>query len=377
MATAVKGLARANQLYEGREQRARELKSQGNHVLGYVCYFVPPEIIEAAGIVPYRITGRFGERITQGDAHVETTMCPYVRNLFDQALKGANGFLDGVVMGHSCDSVFRIYGAWVYHARPPYFRIINTPHSLSDSSREFFKSELLFFAESLEKHFGARVTGSKLTAAIELYNENRALVRDLYEMRRRDPPLVSGSEMLRILVAGSVIPSEEFNSLIKEVREEVRTRRGVVPPRPGRLLFWGSIVDYDDLFRTIEEAGADVVVDDTCIGTRSFWQDVPKSSDPYDGLTQRYFVDFKCPRTIRESDMGRFDYLLEYIADFRVNGVVQYALNFCDPHKFEAPDLRDYLQKKGLPVLYLEDDYTLGNVASMKTRIQAFVEMIS
>ncbi|MDP2625623.1 MAG: hypothetical protein Q8Q58_01785, partial [Candidatus Rokubacteria bacterium] len=62
---ALRGLARARAHYEGRDQRARELKAEGRKVVGYLCYFAPPEILEAAGLVPYRIRGDVRHPVTR------------------------------------------------------------------------------------------------------------------------------------------------------------------------------------------------------------------------------------------------------------------------------------------------------------------------
>jgi len=119
-----------------------------------------------------------------------------------------------------------------------------------------------------------------------------------------------------------------------------------------------------------------VVVDDTCIGTRSYWNQVPLDGDIWDGLVDSYFVKFQCPRTCRDPGTGRFEYILDHAREFKANGVIFYTLRFCDPHLFDVPDLRDYLKQAGLPVLILEDDYTMATIEAFRTRIQAFVEMI-
>ena len=375
MVIASKGLVRAEEVYHNRSQRAKELKQEGKRIIGYLCYFAPPELITAAGLVPYRTTGDLREPITRADAYYESTMCPYVRNCFDQALKGAGDFLNGFVTSHTCDSILKVSGLWAYYLQPPYFRVVNVPHNLSQSSLRFFKTELLFFKESLDRFAGQEISTQRLREVIRLYNENRALVRGLYDLRKQDPPPMSGAEMMRLLVAGGCLPADEFNDLLKEVTQGVEGRSGGGEKKP-RILVYGSIMDFDTFIKLIEDSGANVVVDDVCIGTRIYAHDVPDTADPFDGLVKCYLEDFVCPRTGRPSDNARFDYIKDYIRDFKVNGVLLYALNFCDPHKFDIPSLRDYLAQDGLPTLYIEDDYTMANIQAIKTRVQAFVEMI-
>lgn len=371
------GLAKARVLYEGRDQRARELKAEGKQIIGYMCYFAPPEILEAAGLVPYRIRGDIREPVTHADQYVEPYGCPFVRSTFDLAVKGRYDFLDGLVMAHACDSVQRMYGIWTYYKKLPFTHLLNVPHTVAPWSERFFYRELELFKERVEQFAGEPIDDRRLGATVDLYNRNRELIWELYRLRKTDPPLISGAEMLELLIAGSGIPAAEFEGLLAEVKAEVTSRRDGPGGKKARLLFYGCINDDVTLIRLLEECSAHVVMDDTCIGARGLLGRVADGGDPMAGFVRYYFTGFHCPRTYRGTDRARFDYLTHAAKEFGVNGVILYLLAFCDPHKFDVVDLRDYLEAAGLPCLVLEDDYTLANLESMRTRIQAFVEMIS
>jgi len=377
MATLKKqGLARAEELYQQRDRRAKELKKLGQKVVGFMCSFMPLEFLTAADLVPYRIMGNLSEPITEADSYLEPNMCPYVRNIFELGLKGRYDFLDSFVVPHACDSVQRIYGLWKYHLAPPHSHFLNIPHTLSPSSLVFVKEELAALKEDLGKLAGREISDKALEEAIALHNENRALVRGLYELRKKEPPLLSGAEMMPLLVMGMSLPAPEFNSLLKEAREEALSRKEGKPKKAARLLIYGSIVDDLTLVRLAEQCGANVVTDDYCIGARSYLNDVKATADPLDGLVEAYFVNFMCPRTYRGRDTSRFQYLLDRAREFQVKGIIAYTLKYCDPHMMDYPDLRDFLQGAGLPVLYIEDDYTMAGMGQLRTRIQAFVEML-
>jgi benzoyl-CoA reductase/2-hydroxyglutaryl-CoA dehydratase subunit BcrC/BadD/HgdB len=161
------------------------------------------------------------------------------------------------------------------------------------------------------------------------------------------------------------------------VRDEVIARADGPRPKRARLTFYGCINDDVTLIRLIEECGAHVVMDDTCIGARGLLGSVPDGADPLGGFVQYYFRGFQCPRTYRGTALSRFDYLVEAAREYGASGVVLYMLAFCDPHKFDVVDVRRHLEGAGLGSLVLEDDYTVSNLESMRTRIQAFVEMLS
>jgi len=375
-----KGLAWAKELYEHRGQRAKELKAQGKKIIGYFCCYPPLEMITAVGAVPYRIQGSMREAITQADAYLESIMCPFMRSCFDKALKGDYGFLDGLVVPHSCDTVQRIYDIWREYNKVPYSHFINVPHMLHPSSYEFFQRELEQFKKSLEGFMGKEINAESLNRAIKVHNENRALLRQLYELRK--PPLISGTEVLQILVAGMTLPVEEFNQLLQQSLEEVKLR-SPLPPKP-RILVYGSETDDIAFVELVEECGALVVMDDLCTGSRTFWEDVVEDGHPVTRLAKRYLEKIPCPRTYRprygsynEDLEYRFKYLMDFIHHFQVHGVIFYIIRYCDTHEFDVPSLRDYLEESQVPVLHLEDEYSLFTVGQLRTRIQAFLETIT
>lgn len=372
------GLAKVREICQGRDKRARELKSQGKKVVGYFCCYPALEIMTAADIVPYRIMGDPGEPITEADAYIETVVCPYLRSCFDLAIKGKYDFLDGVVVPHTCDGVERLFDIWKYYLKQlTYSHYLYSPHTARPTSVEFFKGELDYFRKCIEEFGGSQVSEPRLRRAIELHNENRALIRGLYELRKLDPPLLSGSEMTQIIMASTSIPVEESSELLRSVSEEARVRKNGPAKKPARLLIYGAVIDNPAFIELVEESGASVVMDDMCLGTRSYWHEVEMTGDPLDGIATRYLEKINCPRTYREGKSGeRFKYLLDYVTDFNVNGAILYILRFCDTHELDAPDVRDYLRGIGVPVIHIEHDYSLATMAPLKTRIQAFLEMV-
>lgn len=371
-------LTKANQLYQKRDQRARELRAEGKKVIGYFCCYPPLEIMTAANIVPYRLTGSVKEPITKADAYLETIMCPFIRSCFDLAIKGEYDFLDGIIVPHTCDALERTYLMWRYYLKLPYCHYLDIPHKVDASSYPFFRAELDTFRKSLEEFTRSEISGKSLCDAVALHNENRALLREIYSLRKLDPPLISGSEMTKIMVAVMSIPVVEGNELLRKVIQEVKQRRQAPEKRQARVLLFGCEIDDIAFSQLVEDCGANVVMDDLCIGTRGFWHDVELGEDALTSIAARYLGKTPCPRTYREEGPDtRFKYLLEYATEFNVNGVILYIMMFCDSHEFDAPDVRDYLQRAGLPVLHIEHDYSMTAIGQLRTRIQAFIERIS
>jgi benzoyl-CoA reductase subunit C len=378
------GLALAARYYQDYGCRARELKGQGRKIIGYLCAYVPLEIITAAGFIPFRIKGSVSEPITKADVEMETIVCPLVRSCFDLAVKGSYDFMDGLVIPHACDSICRTYDIWKYTLGLPYSHFINLPHGDDDSSLGFFKKLLDTFRKSLGGFAGAEISDESLARAIELHNQNRARVRELAELRKPDPPLISGTELIQVLVAVMSIPVIESVNLLEKVITEVKPRAGVAASAQSpRIMVVGAQVDDDAFIELIEDTGAYVVADDLCPGSREYWPDVDITDGPIDGIAERYLRKIMCARTYREQKGTYSEYLEErfghigrFIKDFKVDGVILYIYKYCDPFGFEVPVVKSYIESLGTPVLYLEDEYSMSTIARLRTRIQAFLELL-
>lgn len=384
-----RGLARAKEIYQDRSRRTKELKAKGRKVVGYLCIYPVLEMLTALDIVPYRIFGDMREPITKADACLPAVVCPFIRSAFDLGLKGRYDFLDGVVFSHVCDVAEKTAHIWHIYLKPPYFHFIDTPHTVHKAAQKQHKEQLRDFKKTLELFTGKELSAERFNRSIEAHNQQRALVRELYEIRKPDPPLISGTETLKVMLALMSLPVDEGSQLLRELISEVKARKDGPKKRSARLLIWGSIIDDIPLIEMIEGLDANLVMNDTCVGSRAFWSDVELTEDPLDGLAYRYLVELKCPRTFREAKFGetkkdymrdlesRFGYLRDYTKEWNVNGVVLQSVKYCDTHGYEVPGLKDYLDNLALPNMYLEHDYTEAALAPFRTRVQAFLEVIA
>ena len=383
------GLPRVKEIYQKRDSRAKELKKEGKKVIGYLDIYPVLEMLTALDSVPFRILGDMGEPITKADAYLPTVVCPFLRSCLDLGLKGRYDFLDGVVMAHTCEVAEKMAHIWRIYLNPPYAHFIDTPHTAHEVAQRQHKKLLEDFKKTLESFTGKTLTEASLHEAIKIHNQQRALVRELYDLRKPDPPLISGAETLQVTVALASLPVAEGNELLNQVISEVKERQDGPPKQPARLLIWGSMIDNTALIDMIENIGANVVMDDIGMGSRAYFPPVELTDDPLDGLACRYLVALKSPRTFRETVLSeanrkdymtdlenRFGYLKDYAKEWNVNGVILEVLRYCDSHGYEVPGLRDYLDSIGLPSIYLEHDYSQSALAQLRTRVQAFLEII-
>jgi benzoyl-CoA reductase subunit C len=340
-------------------------------------------------MVPFRIFGDMSETIMVADQFSTTVVCPFLRSILDLGLKGKFNFLDGVVGAHTCDIGMTIISAWRdSKIETPCTHYLDVPHTDNADAVNYFEGQLNSFKRHIEEYHGEKITADKLKKAIEMYNRQRKLVRDLYDLRKSDPPLLTSVENLEVMVSLFSLPVAEGIVLLKDVIREVKERKNKPVKKKARVLVWGPVFNNTSLFELIENGDGSVVVDDTCLGTRAFWADVKAPNDMH-SLAQRYLVDIKCPRTYRQSESmetkrdydkdldNRFNYIKKAITDWHVNGAILQSVKYCDTHGYEVPNLRHYFDTLGIPSIYIEHDYSERSLAPIKTRIEAFVETLS
>ena len=378
------GLARVEECYNDYGGRAKELKADGKGIISFLCAYVPVEIIAAADFFPLRLRGNVHESVTKGDRFLEPIACPFVRSCYDLSLKGAYEFCDGLVLPHACDSITTPYHIWKYTLQPKYSHFVNVPRKPSGPAHDFFKAELNIFRKSLSGFTQKEADDKSLIKYIKLYNENRTKVAELYELRKPDPPLVSGAEIIKILSAAISLPVEESNQLLDEVITEIKGRQDTGIKKLPRLMILGGTVDNHDIATLIEDCGCNLVCDNTCIGTRDLIPHTDITDDPMDGIAKRYLDKINCPRSQRDKvgetfqdDLNaRYGDIGKYVKEYKIDGVIMYTYRYCDPFGFEMPARKAYLESLNLPNLYIEDGYFAGTLGRLRTRIQAFLEII-
>jgi len=180
------------------------------------------------------------------------------------------------------------------------------------------------------------------------------------------------------------LPVEESTALIKSVIEEVSRRPQKTDGKAARIMLVGDQIDDVAITNAIEGADAYLVMDDLSTGSKMYWGDVDATLDPIQGISERYLKKLKFPTTFvsdgnnyAENLEARFGHMRQYIKDFKVNGAILFIYKYCDPYGFEVPAMKSFIESVGTPVLYIEDEYSTSSLGRVKTRIEAFLEMIA
>ncbi len=344
----------------------------GQRAVGYLCSYVPEEMIHAAGFSPVRVRGRPAP-LRQVDAHLQSFTCALCRSTLDQLLGGELGFLAATVFAHTCDTLQAQTDLWRMNAREGHFvQVLMQPANLgAPAARPYLLAELERFRQwlaSLQPLARQPLTEAILWSSISLYDETRRLVQQLQGARHR----LSAAHYFAIMDAAQVMPREQANPLLAQLLEELQA----APPQPGGpgLFLVGAVLDEPELLNLIDDLGARVVGDDLCSGSRHFFGQVAGDGDPLSALADYYLERPPCPAKYQPGrDPGQ--HLVEATQAAGCDGVVFVVEKFCEPHAFDYALAVPALGEAGLPHIMLEMEQT-PSLEALRTRLQAFVEML-
>ena len=354
-----------------------EWKQKNKKVVGFMCTYVPEEILYAANILPVRLRAPNCVETTSADVYLSHLNCTFIRSCLQFTLEDKYKFLDGLVFTNSCDHVRRMYDI-LREIRPtdfPLLYLISVPHKVDDDLISWFRDELDRFKESVEKTFGVKITDASLRNAIDVYNETRSLLRQLYDLRKGKNPPLTGAEALSVIVAGFSLPKNVYNELLRRLLDELGEREGISDYRARLMIAGSGGCDNPAYLQVMEDLGGLIVTDSLCFGSRYFWEPVEVDNDPLLSLAKSYLNRPSCPRMVDNAG-ERSDYIKQMVNDFNVDGVVFQRIRYCDLWGGQLLYLEKEMKESSIPMLSIDREYSLGAVGQLRTRVQAFLERI-
>jgi bzd-type benzoyl-CoA reductase N subunit len=353
-----------------------EWKAKGKKVVGFLCTQVPEEILYAADILPVRLRAPYCSETTSADVYMSHLNCTFIRSCLQYMFEGKFDFLDGFICTNSCDHTRRLYDILREALHYPFVHLFSIPHKVGDEATTLWhRGEITRFKESVETTFRVKITEARLRQAIEIYNETRHLLRELYELRKSDSPPISGAETLSVILAGNSLPKDMYNQMLRNLLDELRQRKGISKYRARLMIAGSGGCDNPNYLGIMEELGGLVVTDSLCFGSRYFWEPVDTKGDLMLNLARSYLKRPSCPRMV--DNVGeRGEFVKQMVKDFKVDGVVFQRIRYCDLWGGQLLYTKKDLKEAEIPLLSLEREYMMRDVGQLRTRVQAFLEKI-
>jgi predicted CoA-substrate-specific enzyme activase len=346
--------------------------------VGYLCTYTPLELINAAGIAQVRLF-KAGDTdiVASGEQITQSVFCDFTKSILGAFKEGDPLYksLDKVYTFYTCDCIKKV-GEAIGDFFTPSDIFILPRLRREESSRDFYRTEILNFKEDLEKLSGNVVSAEDVRAQIKLYNQIRSVLKNISELRKRDNPPLTGKDFLDLVKGYYYLPPEELLILYQDIYKKL----SAVPDdgrRRIRLLMSGGIVAEGDrrLLELIEdEIGARVVVEDHCTGAKNINYTINEEGDPYTALADAYLDQSPCTRMKPLQD--RIDITGQLAEEYKVDGILYVYLKFCPCYGQVKHEFFKHFQELGIPVLEVPIDYSKSDQGQLKTRLEAFIEVL-
>jgi benzoyl-CoA reductase/2-hydroxyglutaryl-CoA dehydratase subunit BcrC/BadD/HgdB len=367
--------------------RVKELydhRKAGGVVVGTFCTYVPEELVIAAGGICVGLCAGAEVAPEEAEKHLPRNLCHLIKSSLGFKLAKVCPYIEScdLLVGETtCDGKKKYYEI-LGELQPVH--VMELPQRKDQADRRLWREEVARLLSRLEELTGKQVEEGALREAVKVINDKRRALLRLAELRKSDPPVISGRDALLINQIAFYDDPARLAAKVNELCDELEERRkqgnyigGAHRPR---ILLSGCPMAIPNwkVPTIIETSGAVVAMDEMCTGIRYFRHLVDENAAGMEGLldaiADRYL---KIDCAVFTPNLERLEHIRELVRDYDIDAVVHYSLQFCDPYTIEAFRVEKELEAEGIPFLYLETDYSTEDVGQLQTRIQALIEMVS
>ncbi len=356
----------------------KQLPDSFRSLVGHFPVYFPEEIAHAAGLLPVAILGG-GNKLDMklADAHMGSFVCSICRSTAEMGLNGSLHGLSGFVTHPICDAAKHLAGIWARNLPEQNSQILYTPQNPnSPGAARYVYAEYNRLRAECEKMSGKKADDAALANSIRVYNKNRALLREMYAIRRDEPWKLSCTESYLLLRARTRMPCEQHNELLADALKAIHARNRAPQDKP-RVVFVGGFCEQPPI--EMLEAMDDtcyVVDDDLLIGLRYLIDDVPETGDPMKALADS-FIDRSAASPVQHDERKTKEgYLMEMIEKSRADAAIITAAKFCEPGLDEQVAWSKHMDETHTPHLVLEFEEKMTSFEQMSMQLETFAESL-
>ncbi|NTV12812.1 MAG: 2-hydroxyacyl-CoA dehydratase [Desulfobulbaceae bacterium] len=372
-----------SEIHGGRVQELLAAKKEGRPVVGTFCVYIPEEIVIAAGGICVGLCGGSQGSVPDAEKILPRNICPMVKSAF--------GFKAGRICPYF-QAVDFVYGETTCDAKKKTWEILDRlvptyvmeiPQMKRERDRVLWIEEVKDFKTKVEEVAGKTISEGDLAAAIKVMNDKRQALQRLTALRAASPAPISGKDALLIEQIAFYDEPVRFAARVNELCDELEVRvkngEGVIEAGAPRVMISGTPMALPNwkIHNLVETAGAVIVNEESCIGSRYFKdlidENLPGMDAQLEVLTDRYMkIDCSC---FTPNDERIVQIAKEYQSS-KAQGIIHYSLQFCHTYNIEEIKVRELCERENIPYLSIESDYSPEDVGQLQTRIEAFLEQI-
>ncbi len=361
------------------QSQLKALHDAGKPVLGCFPLYPPLELIHSLGIAPAVLWGfkPYFTQVSLADRHLQNYACSVGRYLVEFVLQDAGETLDGLLMYNACDTLRNLpeiidRGLAKDAALPLHTFHVPAVSMERSGAKEYLKDRLEGLIAWLEATFSVKFDPDSFEKSVSLYAEMHGLMQKAQKYVGEGKALFSElaelcGKLNFMLVEDQITALQEFCRACEEK---------TAAPTGSQVVISGILPPPPEILKAMERAGLAIVGNDLANMHRAWAYSPAPSKDPAAYYADFYENHFPCTTLLPTADR-RLPALESMLEDCGAGAWIFAGEKFCEYEYFELPYVEKALKAKGIGVLSLE--FSLGdeqNLGSMKTRIEAFAEMI-
>lgn len=366
--------------------RIKELmdhKAAGGTVIGTFCLYVPEEIIRALGGVSVGLCAGAEWAYDQVEQVLPRATCALIKSAMGFKLGKVCPYMESadLIVGETtCDGKKKAYEL-LGEMAPMY--VMELPQMKRPDDLGLWRAELDRLVAKLEEVTGRTLTFEALRTATGEVNDKRRALQRFNAARAASPAPISGRDALLAVQIAFNDDVHRFTSSVDKIADELEQRvadgRGVAPADAPRILVTGTPMSVPNwkMHDLVEKAGAVIVCEELCTGSRYYEKLVAEDATTVDGLLDAIaakYLDINC--ACFTPNPGRSEDILRLAREYNVDGILHCALQFCGPYQIEATSVERAARDAGIPFLRVDTDYSMEDAGQLSTRIEAFLEML-
>jgi len=360
-----------------------DFRKTGGKVFGTFCLYVPEEIIRAAGGWCVGLCAGAEFAYDEVEQIMPRNTCALIKSFMGFKLGKVCPYIESadLVIGETtCDGkkkayelLGEIHNTWV----------MELPQMKREQDIALWKGEVRELLKKAEAITGNTVTVESLRAAIKEVNDKRRALQRIAAACTADPAPISGKDRLLATQVAFYddVPrfTQMMNTLADELEGRVAAGAGVASKGAKRVLVTGTPMALPNwkIHDIVEKAGAVVVAEEMCTGSRYYQNLVPEDGvtldEMIDAIAEKY-LDINC--ACFTPNEGRVDDVVRMAKEYGADGVIDLSLQFCGVYEMESHGVEAAVRDAGLPVLKITTDYSMEDVGQLSTRVEAFLEML-
>ena len=347
-------------------------RQNGGKVLGHFQVYFPEEIAHAAGMLPYKMCGATLDS-KHADSRFGSYLCSIIKTSLELVLSDRIK-LDMFVTHPICDAARNLGTIWGRNYEYP-CQILYLPQNPNSSySIQYLTDEYNRLKGVIEEVAEHKITEKELINSVMIFNRNRQLIRNLYEIKKNKPWLITVSEAYSLVKLAGMIPREEHNNLLETVLPMIESRN-IRKQDKMRVVFEGGFCEQPplDMLRSIGRS-CYVVDDDLLIGLRWILNDINPGNDSLKALATAYIDQSSYSPVQHDLRKPKEKMFVDRIKSSNAEAAIITAAKVCEPGLEEQVTYTQTLDEMNFPYFISEFEENMTSFDHLEIQLETFVE---